>query len=66
MNPTQQQVVQPRYFTKKSNTTYIPVEDGFVTSSGNPELAAKYGNNLGANVITNQIVNESIKIEKKT
>ncbi len=66
MNPMEQQVVQPRYIAKKSNTKYVPVEDGFVTSAGNPELAAKYGNNLGANTITSQTVIESIKKEKKT
>ena len=55
MNPLQQQVVQPRYFTKKTSKKYVPVEDGFITSSGNPELAAKYGNNIGANI--NQPVN---------
>jgi len=65
MNPTQQQIVQPR-FIKKSTTKYVTVEDGFVTSAGNPELAAKYGNNLGANTITSQTVIESIKKEKKT
>ena len=66
MNPNQHQVPQYRYFTKKTNTKYVPVEDGFVTSAGNPELAAKYGNNLGANTITSQTVIESIKKEKKT
>jgi len=64
MNPTQQQIVPPRYFTKKTNVKYVPIEDGFITSAGNPELAAKYGNNLGANTITSQTVIESK--EKKT
>jgi hypothetical protein len=30
------------YYKKK--TTFVPVEDGFITSVGNKELSAKHGN----------------------
>ncbi len=33
-----------RYFKDKKPTTYKPVPDGFVTTSGNPSLGMKYGN----------------------
>lgn len=65
MNPTQQQVVL-RYPIKKTSTKYIPVEDGFVTSAGNPDLAAKYGNNLGANSIISKGIIESVKEKPKS
>jgi hypothetical protein len=31
---------------------YVPVEDGFVTTAGNKELGALYGNTYGANRMT--------------
>jgi hypothetical protein len=36
-----------RYLTNKKPNTYIfkPVEDGFITTAGNPTLGSKYGNN---------------------
>ncbi len=37
-----------RYF-KDKKPTYKPVEDGFITTSGNPSLGMKYGNNYPAN-----------------
>ena len=45
MNPIQPPIVQNnfRYF-KDKNPTYKPVEDGFITTSGNPSLGIKYGN----------------------
>lgn len=55
----QQLLSSTRYFKKKTN--YIPIPDGFVTSAGNPDLAAKYGNNLGINTITSQQVIEAVK-----
>jgi hypothetical protein len=55
----QQQISNIRYFKKKTN--YIPTEDGFITSAGNPELAAKYGNSLGANTIKSQDIIEAVK-----
>ena len=54
-----QQISNMRYFKKK--TTYVPTEDGFVTSAGNPVLAAKYGNNLGANIIKSQEIIKEIR-----
>jgi hypothetical protein len=60
----QQQLPNFRYFKKKISyvpTSYIPTEDGFITSSGNPTLAAKYGNNIGANTFTIQDVINSTK-----
>jgi hypothetical protein len=41
--------------TAKSTTSakrYVPVEDGFVTTAGNKELGAKYGNPTGSNTIS--------------
>lgn len=55
----QQLLTNTRYFKKKTN--YVPVPDGFVTSAGNPDLAAKYGNIIGANTITNQVLIQSVK-----
>ncbi len=56
-----QQVPNYRYF-KNKKTSYEPIPDGFVTSAGNPTLAAKYGNNLGANnIIINQPQFEAVK-----
>lgn len=55
----QQFLSTTRYFKKKTN--YVPIPDGFVTSAGNPDLAAKYGNNLGINTITNQQIIEATK-----
>jgi hypothetical protein len=53
--PYQHQIVYSHTYKDKSNTKrYIPVEDGFVSSANNSELAAKYGNKIGANVITVQ------------
>lgn len=51
-----QQLPNYRYF-KNKKTSYQPIPDGFVTSAGNPVLAAKYGNNIGANVVPNVIPN---------
>ncbi len=56
----QQLLTQNRYF-KNKKTTYEPIPDGFITSAGNPTLAAKYGNNLGVNTITSQILIDSVK-----
>ena len=56
----QQLVINNRYF-KNKKTSYVPIPDGFVTSAGNPDLAAKYGNILGANTITNRTLNEAVK-----
>ena len=55
----QQQVPNYRYFKKK--TTYIPTEDGFITSAGNPVLAAKYGNTLVTNNIKSKDIIEAAK-----
>lgn len=49
----QQLLTNNRYF-KNKKTNYVPIPDGFVTSAGNPDLAAKYGNIIGANTINNQ------------
>ncbi len=48
--PTQQPITQNnfRYF-KDKKPIYKPVEDGFITTSGNPSLGMKYGNNYPAN-----------------
>jgi hypothetical protein len=35
-----------RYIKDKKPVTFKPVEDGFVTSSGNPTLGTKYGNHV--------------------
>ncbi len=45
MNSEQQPIVQNnfRYFKGKT-PKYKPVEDGFITTSGNPSLGMKYGN----------------------
>ncbi len=42
---TQQPIAQNsfRYF-KDKKPIYKPVEDGFITTSGNPSLGMKYGN----------------------
>ena len=56
----QQPTINFRYF-KNKKTSYEPIPDGFVTSAGNPTLAAKYGNNLGANNITIQTIFEAVK-----
>lgn len=60
----QQLLTKTRYFKKK--TSYTPIPDGFVTSAGNPDLAAKYGNNLGANSITSKGIIESVKEKPKS
>ena len=41
---------------KNKKTSFVPIEDGFITSAGNPKLAAKYGNILDANNIPTQNV----------
>ena len=63
MNYDTNQVQVPNYrYFKNKKTSYEPIPDGFVTSAGNPTLAAKYGNILGANnIITNQPVFEAVK-----
>lgn len=45
-----------RYIKRKPTSSYVPVADGFVSSAGNPTLAAKYGNKLGANTGTVPVV----------
>jgi hypothetical protein len=35
---------QFRYFKNKT-PSFVPKEDGFITTSGNPSLGIKYGNN---------------------
>jgi len=48
--PYQQQLVYNHSYKTKTNThKYIPVEDGFITTSGNPQLGIKYGNTNSAN-----------------
>ena len=49
-----------RYFKTKPKTSFVPVPDGFVTSAGNPDLAAKYGNNIGVNNITTKEIIQSV------
>lgn len=46
--PPQAQTPQPqqnafRYYKNKTST-YKPIDDGFITTSGNPQLGMKYGN----------------------
>jgi len=50
MIPVQPPVTQNnfRYF-KDKNPKYKPVEDGFITTSGNPQLGSKYGNTNSKN-----------------
>lgn len=52
MNQLQQQepITQNnfRYF-KNKNPSYKPIEDGFITTSGNPSLGIKYGNTTSLN-----------------
>lgn len=42
MQPTESNVNPYSYFKKK--TSFVPQEDAFITSSGNKEISAKYGN----------------------
>jgi hypothetical protein len=51
----------PQTAQKPAQPKYIPTEDGFITSSGNPVLAAKYGNIIGANTITVKDLIDSTK-----
>lgn len=63
-NNLYQQLPTYRYYTKKTN--YVPIEDGFVTSASNKDLAAKYGNNIGANTVTTKdIIISTFDIKKK-
>jgi hypothetical protein len=55
-----QLVTNNRYFKAKPKTSFVPIPDGFVTSVGNPDLAAKYGNNLGMNNITTKEIIQSV------
>jgi hypothetical protein len=52
--PQQLPIVQNnfRYF-KDKKPTYKPVEDGFITTSGNPSLGMKYGNTNSNNYSIN-------------
>jgi hypothetical protein len=68
MNQEHKQLIPSHYFKKKTNcapTKYIPIEDGFITSAGNPTLAAKYGNNLVTNIIKNQDIEADKNIDLK-
>lgn len=63
MNPPsdyQQLLTNNRYFKTKPKTSFVPIPDGFVTSAGNPDLAAKYGNNIGVNKITTKEIIQSV------
>jgi hypothetical protein len=41
--PAQKQENAFRYYKNKTST-YKPIDDGFITTSGNPKLGLKYGN----------------------
>jgi hypothetical protein len=51
-------------YIKSKPTSYVPTEDGFVSSSGNPTLAAKYGNTMATNpaCIPNPSIQYSINL----
>jgi hypothetical protein len=56
----------PTYRYYKKTSTFVPKDDGFVTSAGNKDLAAKYGNNIGANTFTTKdIIISTLDIKKK-
>lgn len=44
MTPTTPVQNNFRYFKDKKPSTYKPIPDGFITTSGNPSLGMKYGN----------------------
>lgn len=69
MNQEHKQLIPAHYFKKKINcsqTKYIPIEDGFITSAGNPTLAAKYGNHLVTSIIKNQDIEADNNINFKS
>jgi hypothetical protein len=47
-----------RYIKDKKPVNFKPVEDGFITTAGNPALGSKYGNcyTTAPPIITNQDV----------
>ena len=62
----QQLLTNSRYFKTKAKTSFVPIPDGFVTSAGNPDLATKYGNNIGINNITTETILQSVVNKLKT
>jgi hypothetical protein len=46
--------------SSSANTRYVPVEDGFVTTAGNKERGAKYGNATGAHPLTTHQVTAGV------
>jgi hypothetical protein len=57
--PVQDLVNQFRYIKNKT-TNFIPKEDSFITTAGNPILGSKYGNINGINNITTNIIKQSV------
>ena len=45
ITPSQPQPQQNAFrYYKNKTSTYKPIDDGFITTSGNPQLGLKYGN----------------------
>jgi len=49
-----------RYFKDKKPLTYKPIADGFITTSGNPSLGMKYGNQY-SNIPQKPVNEQSVK-----
>jgi hypothetical protein len=48
--PYQHQIVYRHSYKDKTNAKkYVPIEDGFITTSGKPSLGIKYGNTSSLN-----------------
>jgi hypothetical protein len=52
---------QFRYFKNKT-PSFVPKEDGFITTAGNPTLGSKYGNNY---TTVQTIINIQEDVKKK-
>lgn len=47
-------------YIKNKTTKFVPQEDSFITTAGNPTLGAKYGNDNGINNINTNIIRQAV------
>jgi hypothetical protein len=59
-SPPQIDLVNHFRYIKNKTTTFVPQEDSFITTAGNPTLGAKYGNDNCVNNINTHIIRQSV------
>lgn len=57
---TQKELINQFRYIKNKTTKFVPQEDSFISTAGNPSLGIKYGNNIGINTINTNTILQAV------